>query len=245
MKNQFTLVAAPGAAKRVARRAPAFTLIELLVVIAIIAILAAILFPVFARARENARRSSCLSNLKQIGLGTLQYLQDYDERYPMLHDDKNGNFSLDTNETAWAMIIQPYINNVQVYQCPSESTTGSSSPFNSAYTDYSYNQALATQSAAALTATSLTVMLFEGPTGNARANGNGGGGATTCKLAVLPGSATTGAAQRHLEGSNFLLADGHAKWYIGESPTSSPSIWNNKCSPGNPPSNQNPTFSLS
>ena len=60
-----------------------FTLIELLVVIAIISLLAAILFPVFSRARENARRSSCLSNLKQIGLGMMQYTQDYDERYPM------------------------------------------------------------------------------------------------------------------------------------------------------------------
>ena len=60
-----------------------FTLIELLVVISIIAILAAILFPVFARARENARRASCMSNLKQIGLGFMQYTQDYDERYPL------------------------------------------------------------------------------------------------------------------------------------------------------------------
>jgi prepilin-type N-terminal cleavage/methylation domain-containing protein len=60
----------------------AFTLIELLVVIAIIAMLAAILFPVFGRARENARRSSCQSNLKQIGLGIMQYTQDYDERLP-------------------------------------------------------------------------------------------------------------------------------------------------------------------
>src|SRR5690606_29481911 len=63
-------------------RITGFTLIELLVVIAIIAILASILFPVFARARENARRASCLSNLKQIGLGIIQYTQDYDERYP-------------------------------------------------------------------------------------------------------------------------------------------------------------------
>jgi prepilin-type N-terminal cleavage/methylation domain-containing protein len=68
-----------------------FTLIELLVVIAIIAILAAILFPVFARARENARRASCSSNMKQIGLGFLQYTQDYDERMPSVADGSNGN----------------------------------------------------------------------------------------------------------------------------------------------------------
>ena len=69
-----------------ANRRIAFTLIELLVVIAIIAILAAILFPVFARARENARRAGCQSNLKQIALGFLQYAQDYDERLPNVQD---------------------------------------------------------------------------------------------------------------------------------------------------------------
>src|SRR5471030_268187 len=74
-----------------AGRKRGFTLIELLVVIAIIAILAAILFPVFARARENARRASCQSNLKQLGLATLQYVQDYDERYPMDHTDPDAS----------------------------------------------------------------------------------------------------------------------------------------------------------
>ncbi len=101
-------VAAPATAKRTG-----FTLIELLVVIAIIAILAAILFPVFARARENARRSSCTSNLKQIGLGVLQYVQDYDESMP--------GHNMDKQHQLWMDIIQPYIKSEQVFTCPSDS----------------------------------------------------------------------------------------------------------------------------
>ena len=91
----------------------AFTLIELLVVIAIIAILASILFPVFARARENARRSSCQSNLKQIGLGILQYTQDYDEKYPF------GN-NVSWWQGTWARNTEPYLKSVQVLRCPSD-----------------------------------------------------------------------------------------------------------------------------
>ena len=94
------------------RTRSAFTLIELLVVIAIIAILAAILFPVFARARENARRSSCSSNLKQIGLGMLQYTQDYDEKYPILRTGA-------PNYNNWAGRLQPYIKSKQLFACPS------------------------------------------------------------------------------------------------------------------------------
>ena len=99
-----------------------FTLIELLVVIAIIAILAAILFPVFARARENARRSSCSSNLKQIGLGLMQYSQDYDEKQPL-----GGSNTWSGNQLSWRQLIQPYVKSTQLFQCPSNSATGSDS----------------------------------------------------------------------------------------------------------------------
>jgi prepilin-type N-terminal cleavage/methylation domain-containing protein/prepilin-type processing-associated H-X9-DG protein len=101
----------------------AFTLIELLVVIAIIAILAAILFPVFGRARENARRSSCQSNLKQIGLGIVQYTQDYDERMPASgYMTKRLEGASDPNLErfgSWQQTIFPYVKSRQVFACPS------------------------------------------------------------------------------------------------------------------------------
>jgi prepilin-type N-terminal cleavage/methylation domain-containing protein/prepilin-type processing-associated H-X9-DG protein len=127
--------------RRLARR-HGFTLIELLVVIAIIAILAAILFPVFARARENARRTSCLSNLKQIGLGFAQYTQDYDEKYPQLvtgtgwastgdwqtcpsSSQPCGRFYVDNGNgtpvyaVSWMDEIYPYVKSAQIFVCPS------------------------------------------------------------------------------------------------------------------------------
>ena len=86
--------------------------------LAIIAILAAILFPVFARARENARRSSCQSNLKQIALGVAQYTQDYDERMIAL-----VNYKTSSNSELWPVTIQPYVKSTQIFDCPSFSHT--------------------------------------------------------------------------------------------------------------------------
>lgn len=103
----------------------AFTLIELLVVIGIISILASVLLPVFGRARENARRSSCQSNLKQIGMGFLQYSQDFDETLPFPFMGANGNAS---NPAAplykWMDSIYPYVKSEQLFNCPSDTSTG-------------------------------------------------------------------------------------------------------------------------
>ncbi len=99
------------------KRPNAFTLIELLVVIAIIAILAAILFPVFATAREKARQSTCASNLKQLGLAFVQYTQDYDEAWPV-GDQVNGD------DSGWYTSVFPYIKSTAVFACPSDPTIG-------------------------------------------------------------------------------------------------------------------------
>lgn len=108
----------------------AFTLIELLVVIAIIAILAAILFPVFARARENARRASCMSNMKQLGLAFMQYTQDYDEQLPIDDYPKSANGN-SPGAHSWDVSIAPYAGvkvqsglSPQIFRCPSDSSDG-------------------------------------------------------------------------------------------------------------------------
>jgi len=97
-----------------------FTLIELLVVIAIIAILAAILFPVFAQAREKARQSGCLSNLKQIGTGLMMYTQDYDEAYPCNWYGSLWPTTPDGKAYKWMDAVFPYVKNEQVFSCPSD-----------------------------------------------------------------------------------------------------------------------------
>ncbi|MGQ9738187.1 MAG: DUF1559 family PulG-like putative transporter [Armatimonadota bacterium] len=96
------------------RRKHAFTLIELLVVIAIIAILAAILFPVFAQAREKARTTSCLSNMKQIGLAALMYVQDYDEKFAPNRIWHDGG-----THSTWRCVVMPYMKNDTLFLCPS------------------------------------------------------------------------------------------------------------------------------
>ncbi len=115
--------------------AKGFTLIELLVVIAIIAILAAILFPAFAKAREAARRSSCSSNLKQLGIAVMQYTQEYDETYPAGIDPDWHN--------GWSTIVQPYIKSIDVFRCPSDpnlaKVAGQSSDFWGASLSYGAN----------------------------------------------------------------------------------------------------------
>ena len=150
------------------RSARGFTLIELLVVIAIIAILAAILFPVFQKVRENARRTSCLSNQKQIGLATIQYVQDSDEAFPPLAGYINGNVNAPgtgvgtfteadgTTRTGngeahgYFDFIQPYLKSIQVLHCPDDPTpqfpdpiyTGQNQYSKGAYTSYFYNALL-------------------------------------------------------------------------------------------------------
>ncbi len=228
----------------------AFTLIELLVVIAIIAILAAILFPVFARARENARRSSCMSNLKQIGLGVLQYTQDYDENFPLA---RTGASVASGSPLGWADSIQPYLKSLQIYQCPSDTTEPNPNPAQSGYTDYWYNARLSASqdntssnynvpvNLAALSNATLTIMNGDGGTGRFAGQGNGAagdrdtasyrtngrvegglGGADQVNYPSSNGAAGLSASRaivfRHLDGTNFLFADGHAKWYQANVP---------------------------
>ncbi len=216
-----------------------FTLIELLVVIAIIAILAAILFPVFARARENARRASCQSNLKQIALGIFQYTQDYDEKYPGV----NGVLLADitaTNPYGWADSLQPYLKSTQLFQCPSETaapgpahatiTTLSPDPTQAGYTDYWFTSTLGGRSQASIEAVALTVMNGDGTSSTSRYNYNGqytgSTGVATASTLVAndPIRGLAAAHSRHLDGGNFAFADGHVKWLKGVVTTSTTAV---------------------
>ena len=204
----------------------AFTLIELLVVIAIIAILAAILFPVFARARENARRSSCQSNLKQIALGFIQYTQDYDERLPNVQDTgatgtarPNVSWNYFTRGATTSTFdmaqgaVYPYIKSTQIFVCPSDSvgqvsgdSYASNSCLNGATLEVVDNINLrGGKSLAAFEDTARTMMLGEEATGE-----DGSLTTSTDDGYLLKG--VNFFSGRHFEGSNLAFLDGHVKF---------------------------------
>ena len=197
----------------------AFTLIELLVVIAIISILAAILFPVFARARENARRSSCMSNLKQIGLGIMMYTQDYDERLPSSKANNGGDTRAGVRQ-GFYNYIEPYVKNVQVFKCPSDPSANPDNISSYGY-NFTYFAPGGLTTAISLTAIQKPSETYElmdayitsgadyvyAPT-NWRSNGGiYGAGSSTTSGSYLHGSVD----DRHLETVSTLFADGHVK----------------------------------
>lgn len=214
--------------KQLNKRAHGFTLIELLVVITIISLLAAILFPVFARARENARRTSCLSNLKQIGMGIMQYTQDYDETYP------NYGTLVGTSEVSpwWTGMTAPYRKSAAVLRCPS-SPLGQESSLghyganvmvvkSARGMDNIYEPGL---KLAAVNFPASTYMIMDsgalrvvpwGATLSVR-SGSGdhylpGVGATVSAPAVTAAYQDDYQRGRHFLGVNVTYADGHAKW---------------------------------
>ena len=207
---------ADGQPARPSRRG--FTLIELLVVIAIIAILAAILFPAFARARENARRASCQSNLKQIGLGYLQYTQDYDERFPHLDtlDSSVADFMDPASRDNPYKSIQPYLKSTQIYSCPSALTDNETLVSDTSY----YENGVITGRAQSAILTSATIVLLHENPKKTKSYGQRPSSSTS--VGGTPGSlyayyqyAPGGVPQydiRHFDGSNYLFCDGHVKF---------------------------------
>ena len=221
-----------------------FTLIELLVVIAIIAILAAILFPVFAQAREKARQASCLSNRKQLGTALQLYVDDYDETMPYMLDfskwilnvysdwgkgpepfDNLGSFDIYSglgNCWSWADCIFPYVKNVKMFVCPSgdrhaigysmnANLVGSSGCFGiNAITNNDYT----THSMSEIANPSETVFVCDAPIATWNHSSCMGVGVyhmTNFTTAASP-TAWQGAI-RHINGANFTLMDGHAKYF--------------------------------
>lgn len=199
-------------------RPRAFTLTELLVVITIITLLSAILFPVFVRIRENARRSTCMSNEKQIATGMLQYSADYDDRM------------IAAWSAAWHVQIQPYVKSYTLFRCPNAKQPGGpvKDPTNQYYPTYAIpgndNGArnVMFDKTGMLFANihypSRTYMLVESGYGTAENQASlywtGGYGMPSVDFTGLTAPEDNGYfnSERHLEGSNVAFADGHVKW---------------------------------
>jgi prepilin-type N-terminal cleavage/methylation domain-containing protein/prepilin-type processing-associated H-X9-DG protein len=223
------------------RIASAFTLIELLVVIAIIAILAAILFPVFAQAREKARAATCLSNGKQVGLALMQYVQDYDETYPvnnLAYAPTNPGAANSAFLASWMLHLEPYSKNLQIYECPSRrfQTTITLNYANRqvalperglganewvigrvGYTAHTGGAALQPIAQAALQRVAETPLVADSLyllflDPRRIAAANFGQAWTAFSGPIVNTSANDPATARHAGGSNVIWADGHAKW---------------------------------
>jgi prepilin-type N-terminal cleavage/methylation domain-containing protein/prepilin-type processing-associated H-X9-DG protein len=215
----------------------AFTLIELLVVIAIIAILAAILFPVFARARENARRSSCMSNLKQMGIAMMMYVQDYDETYPNTYYHYTGPTSGSPDGVIWVsgfiywpQMLYPYHNNRQIFKCPSANVYSLTYPGNGNYGAngllFQPDTGLPAVKLAAVQSAATTYAIMDYGTitswyyGSITSTGNVTylpgmgqvGGSCASIVSTLPNNIDDCGNGRHFGGVNVAFADGHAKW---------------------------------
>lgn len=217
------------------KRRKGFTLIELLVVIAIIAILAAILFPVFARARENARKASCLSNMKQIGLGILQYSQDYDELMVRGWTGNNGYLCNQQGADRWKWMdsIMPYVKSEQIFNCPSDTYSGARGPYKyhtkltaadgacNNYGSYAQNNTYWATAAspsspgndsramASITQPATTIQTVEG-SGDYEFAWADIASQPSVNISASPRNLYT-VTERHLERTNALFCDGHAK----------------------------------
>ena len=189
-----------------------FTLIELLVVIAIIAILAAMLFPVLARAREKARQTSCLSNVKQIMLANLMYADDYDERIVTESYVGAGSGGWWTNPgvVMWWMILDPYLNNRDILLCPSQSDNYQGGAFNADWLcGYGFNCGfMGRQHLAHIPRPSERILIGD------KWGGHDPRVSPTSRTGGCNGwRPSYGWNAYHNEGSNYGFLDGHAKWY--------------------------------